>query len=477
MYSGPQALASIDKSLREVRGQLQGLGQRIDESRRDVVQSRSLESQAFQALAGARLSQLEDGSLYEAFDAADHKASELLEERDEALADVHARMEDSETKQTSLEQRREHQAQQIGEQAERLDELQATTQNELKADPRYQSRLGEVEKARDIVQHAEEKVTVAEQDRAEKGRPFENEPLFMYLWRRRYGTSEYNAGRFARLLDRWVARLCGYNDARPNYARLLEIPKRLEEHAETRRQELDAELVKLEAIEEEMAEKHGIPALQDKLDQERLTLEEIDQSIAKQETRFRGLLDKKADFEAGKDVYYQQALDVLVKQLQREPLPELLREAQQTAGGQDDAWVRSIAESQARQAALNEYLDEQREVHSKYVQRLNELEDIRRRFKRKRFDAKNSDFSDAGAFGRGLGDFLGGVLSSRQFWRMVLDQQGFRVPKSRSVFGSGGFGRPKRGRVWRNSGFGRSSGGGRGGGSRSGGGFRTGGGF
>jgi len=476
MYSGPQALTSIDESLRETRHQLQSLGQRIDESRRDVVQTRSLESQAYQALAGARLEQLEDGSLYEEFDTAYHRAGELLEERDEALADVHARLEENERQQTSLEHKRQEQTQLIGEQAERLDALQAQAQGELETDPHYQARLTEVEKARNIVQHAEEKVTVAEEDRAEKGKPFESEPLFMYLWKRGYGTSEYSAGKLARLLDRWVAMLCGYNEARPNFARLLEIPKRLEEHAEARREELDAELMKLEMLEEEIAQKHGVPALQDKLDQERVTLDEIDQSIGKQEKRYQALLDKKAAFEAGKDVYYQQAVDVLVKQLQREPLPELLRDAQSTPSREDDTWVRSIAEAQSRQAELKLYLDEQQEVHSQYVQRLQELEDIRRRFKGKRFDAANSGFPDSGTFSRGLGDFLGGILSSRQFWRLVLSQQGFQIPKSRQVFGSGGFGRPNRGRVWRNSGFGHSRGGSRGG-SRSGGGFRTGGGF
>ena len=69
------------------------------------------------------------------------------------------------------------------------------------------------------------------EDKRVKGEPYENDKLFMYLWRRGFGTSEYSANPFTRMLDRWVARKCRYDKARPNYWMLNEIPKRLEAHA------------------------------------------------------------------------------------------------------------------------------------------------------------------------------------------------------------------------------------------------------
>src|SRR5215218_7085239 len=67
-----------------------------------------------------------------------------------------------------------------------------------------------------IVQRAEEKLAQAEADRAEKRRPYESDPLFMYLWRRRFGTRDYYAGNLVRYFDRKVAHLIGFENARVN---------------------------------------------------------------------------------------------------------------------------------------------------------------------------------------------------------------------------------------------------------------------
>ena len=83
-----------------------------------------------------------------------------------------------------------------------------------------------------MAEEADKKAAQAEADREEKRKPYEADPLFMYLWRRRFGTAEYRANRLARYLDRKVARLIGYDKARANYAMLNELPVRLREHAE-----------------------------------------------------------------------------------------------------------------------------------------------------------------------------------------------------------------------------------------------------
>jgi hypothetical protein len=82
------------------------------------------------------------------------------------------------------------------------------------------------------VARAEAKAVQAEADREEKRRPYEADPLFMYLWRRRYGTREYRASNLVRYFDRKVAHLIGFETARINYAMLMELPDRLREHAD-----------------------------------------------------------------------------------------------------------------------------------------------------------------------------------------------------------------------------------------------------
>ena len=50
------------------------------------------------------------------------------------------------------------------------------------------------------------KTEQAEADREEKGKPYRDDPLFMYLWERGYGTSAYKAGNLIAWLDGLVAR-------------------------------------------------------------------------------------------------------------------------------------------------------------------------------------------------------------------------------------------------------------------------------
>ena len=91
--------------------------------------------------------------------------------------------------------------------------------------------------ASDLIRRAEEKAARAEADREEKRRPYEADPLFMYLWRRRYGTRDYRASPLVRYFDRKVAHHIGYEAARVNYTMLLELPDRLREHAERLKKE------------------------------------------------------------------------------------------------------------------------------------------------------------------------------------------------------------------------------------------------
>jgi hypothetical protein len=91
-----------------------------------------------------------------------------------------------------------------------------------------------------MLEAAEAKAVQADKDLQEKRRPYEADPLFMYLWRRRFGTPEYRGKGLARYLDRRVATLIAFDGARRNYAVLIELPTRLQEHAERLRAELSS---------------------------------------------------------------------------------------------------------------------------------------------------------------------------------------------------------------------------------------------
>src|SRR5690606_31869407 len=106
--------------------------------------------------------------------------------------------------------------------------------------PDYAEKRNEAERLGHVAEESMRKTLQAEADREQKGRPYRDDPLFMYLWEAGYGTRNYRANSLVRWLDGMVAKLVGYREARPNFAMLNEIPLRLREHAERQEQLAEA---------------------------------------------------------------------------------------------------------------------------------------------------------------------------------------------------------------------------------------------
>ena len=282
------------------------------------MELRQAEAERYKQLAKLRLGQLVTGEIVAGFAEADHRVGDFLRQREHALQALQHQLEEVQAKQLQLEAERESQRQRVAEASEQLDRAEAATQKRLQDDRAHQEQLQKARAADAVATQAEAKTAQAEQDRVEKGRPYEAEPLFMYLWKRGYGTADYAANPLVRFFDKHVAKLCHYHDARPNYAMLLEIPARLREHATQRRAAADREFEALTAIERAAAEDDGIPALREAVAAAERTIDAIDDRIQEAEQRVRQLMEAKASYAAGEDELFQQALAALVGQFERE---------------------------------------------------------------------------------------------------------------------------------------------------------------
>jgi hypothetical protein len=121
--------------------------------------------------------------------------------------------------------------------------LTETVEKEVQSDPGYLALKQAFEDSKSVAVRAEQKLELAKTDRAEKGKPYQR-PI---RCSRICGSAssarpEYNKGGLSRMLDGWVARLCRYDEAYLNYARLTELPDRIAEHlASMRLEEAEAQ--------------------------------------------------------------------------------------------------------------------------------------------------------------------------------------------------------------------------------------------
>lgn len=476
--NGRTALRELDKFLARARKILASVDYQFGGARESLARLHARKVRIYARLARLRLLAIEQGDLPEALDAAEQEAEAILGARTDALKALEQEIEAAEAALRDQDARRVEQQDQVDAAGETLDDAEAAAQQALDADEAYRAQLERTAQADLMADRAEDKADAALKNRLVKGKPYENDPLFWYLWSRGFGTSKYRAFPLLRWLDSKVARLCGYEAARKDYTLLDEIPARLSEHAEAMRASFEREAEALAELEEAAASSAGVPALNDALTEAESALAEIDAAIDEGEAALKNLIEKRKAFAAGNDPFYARCLDVLSRATQRESMRLLRDRAVRTLDAEDDALVRELQEIRHQSRRIEADLTEFARLHDRESERLGQLEDVRRRFKAEHFDDAFSEFKDWALITLMLNQFLTGSARSGDVWKTIKRQQRPINKKANPDFGSLRFPRaPKHGpwRMPRGGGFG--GGGFRTGGRIRGGGFKTGGGF
>lgn len=482
---GNRVSRDIDQSLERARAEVDRIGRELDAASATHESLRREEAQKIAELARFRLGALDAERVAGGLDAADQRALELLQHKRAALDGLRSAITDSERAQQALARRRGEILEECDAARRALDEQVRSTQARLEATEEWQFQRARTERAAETAAHADSKADRAEEDRRTKGAPYERDKLFAYLWKRRYRFPEYRANRVVRAVDDWVARLCGYERAHRDYGLLLEIPRRLRAHADARAAEANAEAKALASTEQEAMAADGVPALRDALAERERALADVDARIDAEEAREAAAVTERAAIEAGTDETTSEALKVLADQLAREDVSTLRTDAARTRGAEDDAIVEAIAGLRARQPDASSHMATLRGEQQRALSTLRDLEELRRRFRRERYDSSDSMFDDGFDVGGLLGGLLHGGLVLGEAWTRMNRHHRFRHRSSSSTAatvgnvlghvlssamrsGGGGF---------KIGGGGFGGGGFRSGGGFGGGGFKTGGGF
>jgi hypothetical protein len=450
MITGRDTLSQLQRALQDEQKRTRALDAQMSKANDRLLQLDATRSKELQQLARLRLQHLGGGAIEQRLDDADRQVMALLEERTADYNALQQRLTALERQRDDLERERDAAAEAVERAAKSIDDAEAATQARLRADPEYQRALQRARDAERVAVHADEKATLSEQEQDAKGKAYRDDPLFMYLWKRRYGTSEYRAGGgpFAPLL-RWldgkVARLIGYADARPNYARLLEIPLRLREHAEYVGAVADAELEELTRRDAQGRIDDGIPRLEAQRDEAQQALDEVEARITALAEDYQALLARLEQFAKGEDERFQQAVAFLTSELGREDLQSLRHDALATPFPQDDVIVARLLDLESERERTAATVAELKQTAERNRGRVRDLETLRKEFTQRQYDAPGSNFPDGAVIATLLGQFLSGLLTRDTLWRVLEQQRRYTPPRSDPTFGSGSFG---RGTIW-----------------------------
>jgi len=464
MITGRDTLQEINDYVLQAQSQIENADREMDNLTSRLSRLRIEEAEQFRQLARFRLDEMNAGQMAARLDKAHHAVPAFLDQHKQALAELENGLEQEKQSQQKLEQQRESRIDARDKAVEALQRQLEMSKGKLEQDEGYRLQQEKAVRTAEVAGRAAEKASQSEADLASKGKPYQEDSIFMYLWQRRYMTPDYRANRIIRSLDNWVARLIDYRETRADYHMLNELPVRLREHADQAAEESKRQQQALLALEKQAAEKDGVGTLQSALDKAEAHLQQINDEIEDYEKQYQELLGQKAGFAAGEDEHTQKAVEILAAELEREDTIELYRQAQATPRPEDDVIVMQLHKLQQEESEINERLSDLKADRQQQRKALEELSKLRSEFRRSNYDAGFSSFPANLGLGMLLGEMLRGGRSSGSAWDRIGDAQRWNFPETGGRGGSrgGGFG-----------GFGGFGSGGGFGGV----GFRTGGGF
>src|SRR3954466_5704724 len=297
MISGRHALATIEQTIARARGEEARLDAALKAAADQAARLRAERMDAFRALARHKLDAMARGGVVQALDTAERQALDLLEQRRRAFDRLMERRRAAEQAVTEREAERHAKAAALEEALRPIAALRQQVEAQVRASPEWAAQRARIEEAPAIAEEAEKKAAQADADREAKRKPYEADPLFMYLWRKKFGTAEDRSGPVVRCFDRRVARLVGYDKARANYVLLNEIPQRLREHSERMKAEIANARERLTALEREALVKAGIGPLAARARAAKADLDQAERELAEAKAALTALaaLDREHD--------------------------------------------------------------------------------------------------------------------------------------------------------------------------------------
>jgi hypothetical protein len=461
MWTGRQTMASIDDAIDKLRSEESQRDSALSSATQQAERLRRDRGGALRELARVKLDEMAAGRLVSGLDAVERRAMQMLEDMRHRLVALNERMTAGRNEVAQATSEREAAAHAVEQALADVEALRLAAEAKVRETAAWRAVQDDVQAADTIAKAAEDKASRSEAELAEKRKPYDTDPLFSYLWGRKFGTSEYHAGAIVRMLDVTVADFVGFSGARANYAMLTEIPVRLREHALARRGVVDEIKVRLAAIERQAMIEAGIEAREAALVAARHALAKTEATLA---TRQKAMTDMEAERASLLDTSdaspYVQAIALLAEADSHDDIAQLRAEARRTATQADEQIVRRLEDIAVSIGKADAEIVDLRKTVRDAASRRAEVERTRDRFRASGYDHPHATFGNETDISRVLQDILSGVVRSGILWDVLRGGFNYRRPRGTPDFGSptfpfpfpipGGSGRTASGGEWRN---------------------------
>jgi hypothetical protein len=427
MITGRQAFNSIEEASAKLWADEVRLDAALRSASEKAARLRQERLKELHALAELKFGLIQSGELIHDLDAAEQQAKDLLDRIEREISEAERRREEAAAALHRAEAIARERAEAFDMATNELRSLKEKIAPSVTGDSAWIALNARVEAASKIAEEAEKKAAQAEADRERKKIPYESDPLFMYLWRRKLGTSAYPAGVFVRYFDEKIAALVNYREARANYSMLNQIPDRLRAHANKVSTEREEARQKLAAFEQDRLIGAGGGPLQKKAEEARSALDEAETEVQGASQKLI-LLDQQYDSIAMLDNSgaFTKAIELIAENDSRDDVRTLYREAVRTKTRQDDAIVERIDKLTQAIAGADDEITQLRVQIREAAARRAEIEHAQREFRQRGYDYPGTTFGNDTTISDVLGGILQGAIKGIVLGQVL--QQGHRRP-------------------------------------------------
>ncbi len=440
MFTGNDALFSVQQAISRIRADEGQLDSTLRSAMEETARLRREESQAFRALARFKLDGLMQEKVIAGLDATERRALAMIESHREALEELSRRRDEAQRHLNEAEAQKRKCGQDLAQVLEALDKLRRRTADRIKDEPDWQAAQAAAEAARKFAANADQKASLSEADLGEKRRPYENDPLFMYLWNKKHGQAGDNSGHLVRYLDRMVARLIDYAGARVNYTMLCEIPLRLREHANEKQRDVEASQEHVMMIERKALIADGIEPIEAQAGAGNVSVKAAEEVVVKITAELRQIeTERQQAMGSGDDAIYTKAVELLAGALAQEDLRRLYQDALRTPAKEDDELVMSISKTREALQKADSEVSQIRSQIREMSRRRSELEGARDRARNSGFDSPMGNYGNAqDVITTVIGGILRGAMTGTDLDRVLRDNYRYPVPRADPDFGGWG---------------------------------------
>jgi hypothetical protein len=387
-------------------------------------------------LARVKLDEMAAGRLVNNLDAGERRAVQILDDYRLRIAGVTERRESLLQEVAGAQAARDAAAKLVEDALAAVEALRAEVEGRMQAVPAWQAAKAASDAANAVAGEAEKKAADSEAELGAKRKPYDEDPLFIYLWKRGFGTGRYQSNNFVRFMDRLVADFIGFVDVRPNYAALIEIPLRLREHATAKRAEAGERLAALSDIERRAMMEAGIEPKERALAEARHKLAAADTTLDEKQGLLRKVdAERSALVSGGSNPAYEEALSTIAAADAKDQIAALYLEAQRTPTSADDAIVQRLQSIDGAIAKADAGVADLRKTAKDLARRRLEVEQVRDRFRGAGYDHPHGTFGNDRDIADALGRTMAGTIAGQILWEVLQGGYSTRGPVGRPDFG------------------------------------------